>query len=138
VYLLTTAGVAYDLDDMLPEGTSVYGGAVRSYPPGTGWTTDTRKAMTRLAYTDEEAKAAVGLIVDDVTAMATTFSTSSQPAQAPQPGPSSPAPCPGPDAPSRPQRRHCPHRHFSLRPGVPVSRSRRRKRVTGTIHDGVC
>jgi hypothetical protein len=70
VFLLSTAGVAYDFEDAMPVDSSVYGGAVRSYPPGTEWCRTTGKAMVRLAYNASEGRAAVALIADDVAAMA--------------------------------------------------------------------
>ncbi len=34
VYLLASAVGAFDFDEVMPEETSVYGGAIRTYPPG--------------------------------------------------------------------------------------------------------
>lgn len=69
VFLLSTASLAYDFEDAMPRDTSVYGGAVRSYPPGTDWSRNSSKAMVRLAYNEAEGRAAIALIADDVAAM---------------------------------------------------------------------
>lgn len=142
VYLLTSAAIAYDLDDIMPEGSSVYGGAVRCYPPGTAWTTETRKAVTRLIYTDEEAKAAIGLIADDVAAMATSFTTSSRPVQTPavRTIDGSVTMLLEPDGALVKTDNGGIARidTSSFAPGVPVTRLLEvGQRVTGTIHDGV-
>lgn len=71
VYLLTNAALAYDLQDALPPDTSVYGGAARCYPPGTGWAKNSATSMVRLAYTDEQGRAAIELLVEDVADMDT-------------------------------------------------------------------
>lgn len=79
VYLLSSASLAYDFEDAMPPDTSVYGGAVRSYPPGLEWSRNSSKAMVRLAYNELEGRAAVALIADDVAAMSpgpTTFMSS--------------------------------------------------------------
>lgn len=70
VYVLGNSGIAFDLEDALPRDTGVYGGAARSYPPGTAWTKNSQKSMVRLAYTPDEARKALSLIEDDVAAMA--------------------------------------------------------------------
>jgi hypothetical protein len=70
VYVLGNAGIAFDLEDELPRDTGVYGGAARSYPPGTAWKENTSKAKVRLAYTREEGRTALAMIADDVAAMA--------------------------------------------------------------------
>jgi hypothetical protein len=89
VYLLASAGLAYDFEDAMPPDTSVYGGAVRSYPPGTEWSRNSSKAMVRLAYNEAEGRAAVTLIADDVAAMSpgpvTILSSVSRPAKAKAP-----------------------------------------------------
>jgi hypothetical protein len=89
VFLLNSASLAYDFEDAMPTDTSVYGGAVRSYPPGTEWARNSSKAMVRLAYTDSEGRAAVDLIADDVAAMSpgpvTVLSSISRPAKAAAP-----------------------------------------------------
>lgn len=69
VYLLGSASVAYDFSDAMPLDTSVYGGAARCYPPGNGWARSTHKSMVRLAYTPEEGRAAIPLLVGDVADM---------------------------------------------------------------------
>lgn len=69
VFLLTTAKVTYDLEELLPADLHVYGGAARSYPPGTAWMKKMQVCPVRLAYTDEEAALAVELIGSDVDAM---------------------------------------------------------------------
>ncbi|MCC3292587.1 hypothetical protein [Arthrobacter sp. zg-Y1110] len=66
VYLLATPAAAFELEDQMPEDTSIYGGGARSYPAGTAWMTYGQKSMVRLAYTAEEARSVVGLIVEDV------------------------------------------------------------------------
>lgn len=57
VYLLSTAKAAYEFEDHMPDDTSVYGGAARSYPTGTRWITGTHMSPVRLAYTDTAARA---------------------------------------------------------------------------------
>ncbi|ACL42299.1 hypothetical protein Achl_4348 (plasmid) [Pseudarthrobacter chlorophenolicus A6] len=69
VYLLGSASLAYDFQDAMPWDTSVYGGAARCYPPGNSWANNTAKSMVRLAYTEEEGRAAISLLADDVAAM---------------------------------------------------------------------
>ena len=69
VYLLANAALAYELQDALPPDTSVYGGAARCYPPGTGWTKNSATSMDRLAYTDEQGRVAIELLADDVADM---------------------------------------------------------------------
>lgn len=69
VYLINSASLAYDFSDAMPLETSVYGGAARCYPPGNAWVKNSFKSMVRLAYTEEEGRAAVALLVDDVAAM---------------------------------------------------------------------
>lgn len=79
VYLLGNAGTAFDLEDQLPPDTGVYGGAARTYPPGTAWMRDSQKSMVRLAYTQDQARAALSLIADDVAAAAPSRSTYTSP-----------------------------------------------------------
>lgn len=69
VYALTSMGVAYDFDDLMPDDTSVYGGAIRSYSPDLAWTKDQRKSVLRLAYSDTEVASLLDQIVCDVEAM---------------------------------------------------------------------
>lgn len=69
VYLINSASLAYDFSDAMPDETSVYGGAARCYPPGTAWVKNPFKSMLRLAYTEEEGRAAVANIIDDVASM---------------------------------------------------------------------
>lgn len=69
VYLLGSAGLAYDFQDAMPLDTSVYGGAARCYPPGNAWAKNSSRSMIRLAYTDAEGRAAIPLLADDVAAM---------------------------------------------------------------------
>ncbi|HEX9225855.1 MAG TPA: hypothetical protein VF885_04245 [Arthrobacter sp.] len=71
VHLLANAALAYDLQDKLPPDTSVYGGAARCYPPGTGWTKNSAASMVRLAYTEEQGRAAIELLAEDVADMDT-------------------------------------------------------------------
>ena len=75
VYLLASGSIAYELEDLLPEDMGVYGGAARSYPPGTNWA---KQAMVRLAYTPADAAEAIELIAGDVADMEPHF----QPARA--------------------------------------------------------
>ena len=70
VYLLASGSIAYELEDLLPEDMGVYGGAARSYPPGTNWA---KQAMVRLAYTPADAAEAVELIAGDVADMEPLF-----------------------------------------------------------------
>lgn len=70
VYLLEHPAIAFEFEDLMPDDTSVYGGGVRSYPVGTGWMTQAHASMVRLAYTPEEASAAVALVVEDARVMA--------------------------------------------------------------------
>lgn len=70
VYLLASSSIAYDFEDSMPLDTSVYGGAARCYPPGAAWQKNTSLSMVRLAYTESEGRAAIGLLADDVAAMA--------------------------------------------------------------------
>ncbi|WP_259678336.1 hypothetical protein [Arthrobacter oryzae] len=82
VYLLNSTSLAYDFSDAMPIDTSVYGGAARCYPPGTGWVNNSGKAMLRRACTEDEGRAAVTLLVEDVAAMVvvpTKMATSSAP-----------------------------------------------------------
>lgn len=69
VYLINSASLAYDFSDAMPLETSVYGGAARCYPPGTAWVKNPFKSMVRVAYTEEEGRAAVTSIIGDVAAM---------------------------------------------------------------------
>lgn len=73
VYVLGNAGIAFDLEDQMPPDTSVYGGAARSYPPGTGWMRNAHKSMVRLAYGPEEGRAALALIAGDIADMEPAF-----------------------------------------------------------------
>lgn len=66
VYLINSASLAYDFSDAMPLETSVYGGAARIYPPGNAWVKNPFKSMLRLAYTEDEGRAAVALLVEDV------------------------------------------------------------------------
>ncbi|WP_165968748.1 hypothetical protein [Arthrobacter crusticola] len=84
VYLLATPAVAYPFDEAMPEETSVYGGAARSYPTGTAWHTNQRTSVLRLAYSDTEARDAVDLLAQDIDKMdpyAPPVTTSSTPAR---------------------------------------------------------
>ena len=72
VYLLSNAALAYDLQDALPPDTSVYGGAARCYPPGTGWAKNSATSMVRLAYSEEQGRTAIDLLVEDIADMDTT------------------------------------------------------------------
>ncbi|MGW6174359.1 hypothetical protein ACWF5H_12770 [Arthrobacter sp. NPDC055138] len=88
VYLLATPGVAYDFDEAMPDETSVYGGAARSYPTGTAWHTNQRISVLRLAYSDIEARDAVDLLAEDVDNMdpyAPPVTTSRTPARSKEP-----------------------------------------------------
>lgn len=64
VYLLTSAKTAYEFEDHMPDDTSVYGGAARSYPPGTRWITGTHLSPVRLAFPDTAARAFTEVIRD--------------------------------------------------------------------------
>jgi hypothetical protein len=66
VYLINSASLAYDFSDAMPLETSVYGGAARCYPPGTAWVQNPFKSVLRLAYTEDEGRDAVALILNDV------------------------------------------------------------------------
>lgn len=84
VYLLATPAVAYPFDEAMPEETSVYGGAARSYPTGNAWHSNQRISVLRLAYSDTEACDAVDLLAQDVDKMdpyAPPVTTSSTPAR---------------------------------------------------------
>ncbi|MCQ1945510.1 MULTISPECIES: hypothetical protein [unclassified Arthrobacter] len=84
VYLLATPAVAYPFDEAMPEETSVYGGAARSYPTGNAWHSNQRISVLRLAYADAEARDAVDLLAQDVDKMdpyAPPVTTSSTPAR---------------------------------------------------------
>jgi len=69
VYLINSASLAYDFSDAMPLDTSVYGGAARCYPPGNAWVKNPFKSMVRVAYTEEEGRAAAALLINDVAAM---------------------------------------------------------------------
>lgn len=85
VYLLSSAGLAYDFQDAMPVDTAVYGGAARCYPPGNAWANNSTSSMVRLAYTDAEGRAAVHLLADDVAAMPSLMSAKVMTSSAPQP-----------------------------------------------------
>lgn len=69
VFLLGSASLAYDFQDAMPLDTSVYGGAARCYPPGIAWARNSAKSMVRLAYNEDEGRAAIPLLVEDVAEM---------------------------------------------------------------------
>ena len=69
VYLLSNSAVAFDLERFMPYDCAVYGGAIRSYPPGTFWITDPWKSVLRTAYTEAEARDVLKKVVDDVDGM---------------------------------------------------------------------
>ncbi|WP_422390185.1 hypothetical protein [Arthrobacter sp. N1] len=69
VYLLASSSVTFDFDDVMPPETSVYGGAIRSYPPGSQWTANPRKAPFHHAYSDAEQRNLIDLISADISEM---------------------------------------------------------------------
>ncbi|WP_159619455.1 hypothetical protein [Arthrobacter zhaoguopingii] len=88
VYVLATPAVAYSFDEAMPDDTSVYNGAARSYPTGTAWQKNQRASVLRLAYSDSEARDAVDLLAQDVDKMdpyAPPVTTSSTPARSKEP-----------------------------------------------------
>ncbi|MET4143949.1 hypothetical protein [Arthrobacter sp. UYCo732] len=90
VYLLSSASLAYDFQDAMPLDTSVYGGAARCYPPGNGWAKNSAKSMVRLAYTEEEGRSAISLLVDDVADMEPLVPVKATTSSAPRPATASP------------------------------------------------
>lgn len=86
VFLLGSGAIADIFEDIMPDDTCVYGGAARSYPPGTAWTERSSLAMVRLAYSDEEARRAVDLICTDISRMdppATSYTSAPAKVEAP-------------------------------------------------------
>ncbi|MHA7191089.1 hypothetical protein ACX80N_12445 [Arthrobacter sp. MDT2-16] len=70
VYVLASTSVAFDFDDVMPTDTSVYGGAIRSYPTGRQWTTSPWKAPFRHAFSEAEDRGLIDLVAADVATMA--------------------------------------------------------------------
>lgn len=145
VYLINSASLAYDFSDAMPLETSVYGGAARIYPPGNAWVKNPFKSMLRLAYTEDEGRAAVALLVEDVSGIdfpvpAKTTSTS------PPRKPSAAAPVDGtvsvilePDGVLIKLADGIARIDTSvLAPGIsPARLFCPAQKVTGTIHDGI-
>ena len=65
VFLIPTGPLTYALADLMVDGTHVYGGAGRVYPPGTDWEHDLRLSPLRLAFTDAEGHAAATKLIAD-------------------------------------------------------------------------
>ncbi|MCE0534098.1 hypothetical protein LWF15_01080 [Kineosporia rhizophila] len=64
VYLLANAATGWAFTSQMPDGTSVYGGAGRVYPPDIAWVHNPFLSRLHLAYSDEEAEHATTALIE--------------------------------------------------------------------------
>jgi hypothetical protein len=65
VFLIKTGPLTYALEELMVEGTHIYGGAGRTYQPGTAWEEDFRRSPLRFAYDAAGGVAATEQLIDD-------------------------------------------------------------------------
>lgn len=72
VYEIATGAASWALADALASypGMEVYGGAVRTYPPGTEWTRDPRRSPLRFILSEHDAAWATEQLIADASSMA--------------------------------------------------------------------
>lgn len=71
VRIVPTGNLSWRMKERMEEGTEVYGGAGRVYPPGLAWVTDLSRSPLRFVWKTEDAERATAALLNDAEEMAT-------------------------------------------------------------------